>query len=152
MRFEIKPFEALLENGVFQKMFHEAFGFPYEKGFSSSSGEPKPGEVGLLFDNDSQVSFFSFKREKDYVLLIEMGHLKAAAENRYAAYFIGIVEKLHELGYQNVGTEIPSTGRAAIISCLSIGFEIIGCRRTERKLLVELNHRKMDFVTSGTKH
>jgi hypothetical protein len=152
MRFEFNPFNESLKNGEFQEMFQEAFGFACAEGFSSSNREPQPEWVGRLFDNGVLVSFFSFKREKDFVLMIELGHLNIAAENRYATYFIEIIKKFHDLGYQNVVTEIPSTNRPGIISCLSIGFEIVGFRQTERKLLVQLNHTDMDLVTSGTKH
>jgi len=148
MKFEIKPFAALFESGEFQEMFEEAFGCTYAKKLASSYDEFKPEEIGLLFDNSTKVSFFSFKREKDFVFLIELGYLQAAAKHLRYSYFISIVEALHELGFQDVGTCLPVIDRRGIINCLSIGFDIIGCRQTERNLQVQLDHSATNFIPS----
>ncbi|MEN6621551.1 MAG: hypothetical protein ABFD50_08400 [Smithella sp.] len=151
MKIEIKPFNELLSNGELSKMFYEAFGLPYKASFSSALTEPQPEEVGLLFDKGVKVSFFSFKREKDFILLIDFGCLKAAAENYRFMYFIKIIEELHALGFENVGVEIMAAGRLVLIDYLRVGFEIIGCRRTERKLLVQLKHSKINAIPGRTK-
>lgn len=165
MKFEIRTLNELLKNGEFPKMFYEAFGVAYNNSFSSASTEPQAEEVGLLYDNGVKVCFFSFKREANHVLIIDLGLLKAAAANRRYAYLFRIIEELHNIGFHDVGIEIITTTQHSIIDCLSLGFEIIGCRRAGRKLLLQLNHHNetnisthvsfqagTNFPTSGTMH
>ena len=118
--------------------------------FSSALTEPQPEEVGLLFDKGVKVCFFSFKREKHFVLLIDFGCLKAAAENHRFMYFIKIIEELHNIGFKDVGVEIMAAGPQVIIDYLKAGFEIIGCRRTEKNLLVQLKHSEKNLISNGT--
>jgi hypothetical protein len=157
--FEFKRFDAVLQSGEFSKMFHEAFGIACTEKLL----EHKPEEVGILFDHETKVSFFSFQREKDFIRLIHLGYLRTAKENRRFTYSLKIVEALHNIGFQNVGTEIPAKGRQEIINCLLLGFEIIGCHHTNNKLQLLMNHAEenptpteyspgTNFITSGTIH
>lgn len=152
MRFEIRPFKELFESGEFQAMFFQAFGYSYDKDPFAPSDAPPPDKIGLLFDGTVKVSFLTFRCEDDIVLLIDLGHLKTAPENRQFVYFFRIVEEFRNMGFASVVAEVPVTGIASIINCLSVGFQIAGCRQVGEKLFVQLvNHMKSPIESKAIK-